>query len=148
LEAIFSQPERIPRGNLGGSRTMTTIPENRKLMYFVMYFLAACVVLALLTSCSPYAAIETNWSQTPTATASMTATAKSSPMGELTATPLPSCTVTAYTLNMRAGAGMQHAVNQILHNGDRLEIIRHAGDWLKIETAQHVTGWIHSHYCK
>jgi uncharacterized protein YgiM (DUF1202 family) len=145
LEAIFSQPETIPRGNFGGGRTMTTIPENRKLMYFVMYFLAACVVLALLTSCSPYAAIETNWSQTPTATASMTATVTNV---TLSPTPLPSCTVTAYTLNMRTGAGMSYAVKWILEQGDRLQIAATAGDWLKIETAGHVTGWIHSHYCK
>jgi uncharacterized protein YgiM (DUF1202 family) len=114
-------------------------------MYFVMYFLAACVVLALLTSCSPYAAIETNWSQTPTATASMTATVTNV---TLSPTPLPSCTVTAYTLNMRTGAGMQHAVKWILEHGDRLQIAATAGEWLKIETAGHVTGWIHSHYCK
>jgi uncharacterized protein YgiM (DUF1202 family) len=126
---------------------MTTIPENRKLMYFVMYFLAACVVLALLTSCSPYVATEPRFS-TATATASMTATLGGSIVEPPTPTPLPSCTVTAYTLNMRTGAGMSYAVNQILEHGDRLEIIRHAGDWLKIETAGHVTGWIHSHYCK
>jgi SH3-like domain-containing protein len=126
---------------------MTTIPENRKLMYFVMYFLAACIVLALLTSCSPYAAMS-EISDTATATASMTATVLHPNLGNSTPPPPPSCTVTAYTLNMRTGAGMSYAVKWILEQGDRLQIAATAGDWLKIETAQHVTGWIHSHYCK
>jgi uncharacterized protein YgiM (DUF1202 family) len=130
---------------------MTTIPENRRMFYPVMYLLIVCVIAAALTSCSPYASNPSaNQHQgSPTPAPSVTATPLDlSPVTNQEPTPRPSCTVTAYTLNMRTGAGMRHAVKDILHNGERVQILSRPADWLKVETAQRVTGWVYGKYIK
>jgi hypothetical protein len=124
---------------------MTTIPQNRRIMYAVSYFVALCVIAAALLGCSPYAArIAT---ETPTAAPSVTATEQFITGDKLTPTPRPHCTVTAYTLNMRRAGRMTAAVKQILYNGDTLQVIRHAGEWLKVSTGT-ATGFIYSAYCR
>jgi uncharacterized protein YgiM (DUF1202 family) len=125
---------------------MTTIAENRKIMQAVAWFMGACILAAILTSCSPYAAMSPI-GDTPTPAPSVTATEKGNNVVTFLATPRPSCTVTAYTLNMRAGAGMRYAVKQILERGEIVTVIRR-GDWLKIETPQRVTGWVYGKYCQ
>jgi uncharacterized protein YgiM (DUF1202 family) len=124
---------------------MTTLTTNRKLFNVVMWFIAACMIAVILTSCSPYAVTGDTVSpvQTPAATVAQLLLRSNN----LTPTPLPSCVVTAYTLYMRAGAGMSHAVIDVLHNGDVLEVIR-SGEWLKVITPQRVTGWVYSRYCQ
>jgi uncharacterized protein YraI len=54
--------------------------------------------------------------------------------------------VTAYTLNMRAGAGMRYAAIQILERGEIVTVI-HRADWLKVSTGN-ATGFIYGKYCQ
>jgi hypothetical protein len=120
---------------------MTTIPENRRFMYFVSWLVALSVIAAVLLGCSPYAG--TIVPNTPTAAPSMTPTAEMIANDSNTPTPRPACTVTAYTLNMRRAGRMTAAVIQILENGEELTILSNMyGDWLKVQTPQRVTGWV------
>jgi uncharacterized protein YgiM (DUF1202 family) len=48
---------------------------------------------------------------------------------------------------MRSGAGMSYNVKQILNQGDALQVIEPAGDWLKVST-RNSTGFIYSRYCE
>jgi len=109
-----------------------------------MWFIAACVLLAVLTSCSAAIDIPT------TATARPTATEAAKHWETFPLTPSPtseSCTVNAGALYLRSGAGMSYAVKKILHDGDLLRV--HArGAWLKVETSQHVKGWVYGKYCQ
>jgi uncharacterized protein YraI len=125
---------------------MTTLPQNRNIMQALAWFIAACVIAAALLGCSPYATDQLD-SSTPTPAPSVTATVSHSSLENDTPTPRPACTVTAYTLNFRAGPGTQHAVKDVLSNGERLQVIQR-GAWLKVETAQRVTGWVYGRYCR
>lgn len=123
---------------------MTTIRENRKIMQALAWFIAACVIIAALTSCSPYAAqIATG---TPTAAPSVTATVLQLHDGTATTTPRPSCTVTG-TVYLRPSASRAGEPLDVLRAGRVLAVIER-GDWLKVETAQRVTGWVYGRYCR
>ena len=121
---------------------------DEKIFKACLWFLALCVFLAIVTSCNPYQGLQR---ATPTATAiaEPTITASVFQVGRLIPTPIPSptCTVNAGTLYLRKGAGMNYAVTKILHDGDILTVLER-GDWLKVETSQHVKGWVYSKYCK
>jgi uncharacterized protein YgiM (DUF1202 family) len=111
-----------------------------------MRFIAAVCLLAIMTSCSAAVPIPPTLTRETTRTARPVAThPATSQIG--TPTLRPSCTVTAYTLNLRAGAGMRHAVKQILTNGERLTVIYQAGAWLFVST-RNQAGYIHSAYCR
>ncbi len=128
---------------------MTTLPENRRIMYLCAWLAFFCLLAALITSCSPYAAMSTTVDTTPTAAPSVTTTAANvnKSLQTPTTTP-PACKVIAYTLYMRTGAGMSNSVKQILYKGDRVTVIARRGDWLQIETARRVRGWVYQTYCK
>ena len=115
-----------------------------KIFNACIWFIAVCILLAVLTSCSAAVDIPT------TATAAPTATIAAKHWGNSPLTPSPtsvSCTVNAGALYLRSGAGMSYAVTRILHDGDLLQVIE-PGKWLKVETSQHVKGWVYGRYCK
>jgi uncharacterized protein YgiM (DUF1202 family) len=124
---------------------MTTLKENRNIMQALAWFIAACVIAAALLGCAPVIAME---AETPTAAPSMTATNNRLNLDTYTPTPRPACTVTAYALNFRAGPGTRYEVLQILYSGDVLQISLRHENWLKVETAQRVTGWVYGRYCR
>ena len=90
-----------------------------------------------------------------TMSAATLATPGASPTAErIDAIPSPSppeyCTVTADFLNLRACAGTDCLVLDVLKKGDPLTILER-GDWLKIEGEKDevtLTGYINSIYCK
>lgn len=60
------------------------------------------------------------------------------------------CTVTAEALHLRDAPNIQGLVIAWLVKGDQLQLLPDppAGDWLRVQTAGHVTGWINSIYCE
>jgi len=118
---------------------MIDYKTNVRLFDAVMYFLAVCVIVILITSCSPYVEVPATAAPSATATARMVAIATEP-------TPSPSCTVTAQTLNFREGPGMSYAVTGILRQGERLEVIAR-GAWLRVSTGTE-TGYIYGRYCQ
>lgn len=84
-------------------------------------------------------------------------TAKANGGGEVpTATAQPSRTPTVCnvqtgidggTVNLRTCAGVSCAVLDIVTEGDRLTV-NIAGNWANVTTADGVTGWLNSKYCK
>ena len=106
---------------------------------------AIILLVFLLTSCSPYAAL-----YVPPVTVTPSATASIFQLGTLTPTPRPTCTVsTGYdqgTLNLRAGPGVQHAVLRVLHEGDVVTILQ-GGAWMKVKSFGKI-GFLNSKYCK
>lgn len=64
-----------------------------------------------------------------------------------TATPYPTCAVTATSLNVRACAGVECPVSDYLQSGDIATIHETSNNWLSISTTSGVSGWIHSTYC-
>ena len=116
---------------------MTT---EKKIFNVWLWFMAGFTLLILLSSCSPLAMYEAPATATPSATATLT-----KPNNSPTPTP-PSCTVTAYTLNLRTGPGMSYAVKWILERGEVVTILER-GDWLKVSTGT-ATGFIYGRYCR
>jgi uncharacterized protein YgiM (DUF1202 family) len=116
---------------------------EKRIFDFCIWFLAAICLLVILTSCSAAVDILT----TATALPAVTATANHSAnlQGDAPA-PHPTCTVTAYTLNLREGPGTSHAVLQILHKGEVLEVLA-KGAWLKVVTRSG-TGFVYGRYCQ
>lgn len=112
---------------------------------FNVIFFAACILAFIVSGCSS----AFDGLQVPTASTQPTAT-RTARIPTATNTILSIepevCTVTAYTLNLRAGPSMSHAVKQILHKGQTLTVIRH-GAWLKVST-RGATGFIYGRFCK
>ncbi|MFZ5910402.1 MAG: SH3 domain-containing protein [Chloroflexota bacterium] len=77
-----------------------------------------------------------------------------SPAPSMTMDPQPaaaaarsSCTVTAESLNLRAGPGTAYPVLTWLSAGQVLTVLE-AGPWLEVQTAGGLTGYVNSNYCK
>jgi uncharacterized protein YraI len=68
-----------------------------------------------------------------------------------TQTPANICTVQTGMdtgrVNLRACAGTNCGVLSVLADGQILQVIG-AGDWLKVQTENNLTGYIYSKYCK
>lgn len=115
---------------------------ERRIVHGVLWFALACIALIVFTSCSPYAVSSftaENLKATPTITATITATQ--------TATPAPlTCIVSAASVYLRDGAGMIHAAIDVLHKGERLQVIG-GGDWLNVQTLEGIKGFIYGKYC-
>lgn len=56
------------------------------------------------------------------------------------------CHVTAYTLNVRSGAGTGYSVKTTLYEGDAFQVIGTSGNWYHIRTFDGVTGWVSRSY--
>jgi uncharacterized protein YgiM (DUF1202 family) len=119
---------------------------ERRIVYCALWLFVACVIVIALTSCSPYLVEKIpQGTATPTITATVTAFVK---FDKPSPTPAPlACIVNAGTVYLREGAGMIHAAIDVLHKGERLQVIS-GGDWLNVETAQRVTGWVYGRYCQ
>jgi len=116
--------------------------NDKKLINATLWFFALCVGVILITSCNPYV----NTTPIPTARPTATEAARMKPV--MIPSPISvSCTVNAGSLYLRSGAGMSYAVTRILHDGEQLAVIER-GAWLKVETSQHVKGWVYGRYCK
>ena len=122
---------------------MTTITENRRLFYAVMYFVVACVIAAALMGCSPYAALPMG--NTPTPAPSMTATAANVSNWTQTPTPRPSC-VTVGSLNVRSQPGTAARVLFTLRPGEAVTVLQ-AGAWHKVQAGNR-PGYINSKFCE
>ena len=116
-----------------------------------IWLIAAIVLGMLLTSCNPYE----DGVAAPTVTA---VTAALSPTQPIPITPTANspprvCTVLTGipdgALNLRTGAGIEHAVITTLTEGQRLTLTAAAprGVWIQVSTADQITGWINSNYC-
>jgi uncharacterized protein YgiM (DUF1202 family) len=64
-----------------------------------------------------------------------------------TATPYPTCAVTATALNVRTCAGVECEVSEYLVFGDIASVHQASDNWLNISTTSGVSGWINSTYC-
>ena len=60
----------------------------------------------------------------------------------------PRGTVTASVLNLRQGAGASFAVTGQLRQGESVTLLDERGDWLQVQTAAGVTGWVAAKYVK
>jgi uncharacterized protein YgiM (DUF1202 family) len=98
-------------------------------------------LILLLVSCSPLREQLPRPTVTPTPQATFTATAPS------WYTHTNFCTVTASSLHLRTGAGISYPVRSYLKAGDVLTI-HTRGNWHEVTTADGITGWINSNYCK
>jgi uncharacterized protein YgiM (DUF1202 family) len=129
---------------------MTDIPFNRRLFSIVLWIFCGLALLVPLTSCIE---IRTDPAAPQTVTPVPSATGTAQPSPSPTASPLPSCTVSTGIevgrLNIRTGAGVQHAVIRVLHESDVLTMTgKRAGRWAQVVTRDSLTGWINSRYCQ
>jgi curli biogenesis system outer membrane secretion channel CsgG len=49
-------------------------------------------------------------------------------------------------LNVRSGPGSSHSIVSVVRSGDRLEVLEHSGDWIRIRTETGNEGWISGKY--
>ena len=61
---------------------------------------------------------------------------------------VPQGTVTASVLNVRQGAGTSFGVVGQLRQGDSVTLLDERKDWLQVQTAAGVTGWVAAKYVK
>ena len=52
------------------------------------------------------------------------------------------------TANMRAGAGVEHALKAVLKEGDQVSVERSAGEWYLVVAADGQTGYVHRNLLK
>ena len=123
---------------------MTTITENRRLFYAVMYFVVACVIAAALMGCSPYNPMPEQPQGTPTPAPGMTAS-KSANVQISTPTPRPSC-VTVGSLNVRSQPGTAARVLFTLRPSEVVTVLQ-AGAWHKVQAGNR-PGYINSKFCE
>ena len=55
-------------------------------------------------------------------------------------------TVTASSLNIRSGPGLEHSVKGYLYKGDTVVILEKSNGWLKIQQSNKTTGWVSEKY--
>lgn len=132
--------------DISGAMPFCNRPEGSQLQQAIDMHLIRAVILIVLTSCSPYAAMPA------TATPSTTATG-TAPAATVTAstTPRPSCVIeTGYDagrVNLRRAATRNSAALDVLHEGERVTVL-HAGQWMNVQTREGLAGFIYSRYCK
>ena len=107
-------------------------------------FVIVIVIGIALSGCElaqPYAALSYQPTPQPTATA-----ATQPPTATATAA---ACVVSATALNLRYGPGLAYGVKAWPTAGEILTLTGKArGAWAEVRTAQNITGWINSNYCK
>jgi uncharacterized protein YgiM (DUF1202 family) len=129
---------------------MTNDTQEKRFFNLAIWLLAVTALL-ILTACNPYDGLTTP-TQEPTVTA--IATEPGLTTNRVTPSPTPqTCTVQTNvpqgSLNIRAGAGVGFAVLEVLHEGQILTLTHQPArdGWIEV-TADDVTGWINSTYCK
>ena len=115
-----------------------------------IWFVAAMILVFLLTSCNPYEGIG------PTAavsTETRTPTIGPTPIAN-TQTPAPRVCIVKTgipegSLNLRTGAGIEYSIITTLTEGQRLTLTTAAarGAWIQVTSSDQVTGWVNSIYC-
>lgn len=116
---------------------------EKKMFDFAKWLVVGSILLAILTSCSPY--MPAAATATPTPAPSVTATAQ--PV-KVQVTPSPAtqvCTVTG-TVYLRPDPSRLHAPLATLRAGQILEVMER-GAWLKVST-RNKTGFIYSKFCQ
>ena len=109
-------------------------------MLRVLFVIVIGIALSGCQAWQPYAALSNQPTPQPTATATQPATA--------TAT-AAACVVDTTALNLRAGPGLSYGVKAWALAREILTLTGKArGAWAEVRTAQNITGWINSNYCK
>ena len=109
-------------------------------MLRVLFVIVIGIALSGCELAQPYAALSNQPTPQPAATATQPATA--------TAT-AAACVVSATALNLRYGPGLAYGVKAWLIAREILTLTGQArGAWVQVRTAQNITGWINSNYCK
>lgn len=110
-------------------------------MLRVLFVIVIGIALSGCELAQPYAALSYQPSPQPTATA-----ATQPPTATATAA---ACVVSATALNLRYGPGLAYGVKAWLIAREILTLTGKArGAWAEVRTAQNITGWINSNYCK
>ena len=110
-------------------------------MLRVFFVIVIGIVLSGCELAQPYAALSNQPTPQPTATA-----ATQPPTATATAA---ACVVSATALNLRYGPGLAYGVKAWPTAGEILTLTGKArGAWAEVRTAQNITGWINSNYCK
>jgi hypothetical protein len=116
---------------------------ERRIFDACLWLVVACLLMAFLTSCSPYLP------QTATATPAPGVTATAHNLldnCQVTPTPRPSCRVSGQTVYLRPSPSRAGDPLAVLHYGQILEVIER-GAWLKVSTLSH-EGFLHSKFCQ
>ena len=138
LKFTSNTPKQTTRPGI--SRGFLCAPEGWTMQRF--YILAWVAILLLSCNLTTGATLGAPVLKTPTQTPTETHTTPHSP------TPRPErCTVTAYHLNIRAGAGTAYAVIGTLDQGQAVTVIER-GAWYQVQTETGAAGYIYSKYCK
>ena len=111
-------------------------------MLRVLFVIVIGIALSGCELAQPYAALSYQPSPQPTpqpaATQPATATATAA-----------ACVVSATALNLRYGPGLSYGVKAWALAREILTLTGKArGAWAEVRTAQNITGWINSNYCK
>lgn len=110
-------------------------------MLRVLFVIVIGIALSGCELAQPYAALSNQPTPQPTATA-----ATQPPTATATAA---ACAVSATALNLRYGPGLAYGVKAWLIAREILTLTGKArGAWVQVRTAQNITGWINSNYCK
>ncbi len=110
-------------------------------MLRVLFVIVIGIALSGCELAQPYAALSYQPTPQPTATA-----ATQPPTATATAA---ACVVSATALNLRYGPGLAYGVKAWPTAGEILTLTGKArGAWAEVRTAQNITGWINSNYCK
>lgn len=110
-------------------------------MLRVLFVIVIGIALSGCELAQPYAALSNQPTPQPTATA-----ATQPPTATATAA---ACAVSATALNLRYGPGLAYGVKAWPTAGEILTLTGKArGAWVQVRTAQNITGWINSNYCK
>ena len=110
-------------------------------MLRVLFVIVIGIALSGCELAQPYAALSNQPTPHPTATA-----ATQPPTATATAA---ACAVSATALNLRYGPGLAYGVKAWPTAGEILTLTGKArGAWAEVRTAQNITGWINSNYCK
>ena len=110
-------------------------------MLRVFFVIVIGIALSGCELAQPYAALSNQPTPQPTATA-----ATQPPTATATAA---ACAVSATALNLRYGPGLAYGVKAWPTAGEILTLTGKArGAWAEVRTAQNITGWINSNYCK
>ena len=118
---------------------------EKKMFDFAIWFISACLLAVIVTSCNPYAAQPTaTVTASPAATVTAAAPRAATPTSE-------TCTVEtgvpAGNLNIRTGPGTSYGVIRVLAEGETLKVIER-GAWLKVIDNQGTRGFINARYCQ
>ena len=113
-------------------------------MLRVLFVIVIGIALSGCELAQPYAAL--SYQPSPQPTRQPAATATQPPTATAT---VAACIVDTTALNLRYGPGLSYGVKAWALAGEILTMTGKArGAWAEVRTAQNITGWINSNYCK